>query len=88
MIECCRLPAVCRVTLTAICAKTALMGVVIKMTGIAIPQSHREILQPARIDMTLDAGNANVLACELERKGIVIEISSEAICAIMTVETR
>lgn len=88
VIECCRLPAVGGVTLTAISAKAALVSVVIEVTGIAVLEGHREITESARVDMALHTCHAHMLARDLERKSIMIEILSETIHAIMTVETR
>lgn len=87
MVERCRSPAIGGVTLAAVEPEAALVGLIVMMTRVAILQGHGEIPEAARIDMALDTGKTHMFAGELERKDIVIEVLTQAIHAIMTVET-
>lgn len=87
MVKLCRSPAIRGVTLTAIGSKTTFVRLILPVAGIAILQRRGEIAQTARIDVTLYTGNADVLASNFERKGVVVKILSEAISAVMTIET-
>ena len=57
------------------------------MTGIAVLQCHCEITQPARVDMALYTDKTNMLASDFERENIMIEFFSQAVHAIMAIET-
>ena len=80
-------PAVYSMALTAIGTKAALVRLIVEMTGIAILRCRGKVAYTSRIDMALDTGNTNMLAAELECRGIVIEIAAQAVHAIMAIET-
>lgn len=63
------------------------MRLIALMTGIAILQGHLEVAETTCIEMALYTSKTNMLASDLERKFIVIEIFSEAIYTIMAIET-
>jgi hypothetical protein len=86
VIKFCGGPALGCVTLTAIQAEAPPVRLLGVMTGIAILQCHLEIAEPARIDVALYTGQANVLSGELERKDIMVEVLSKTIDAIVAVE--
>src|SRR6186997_3029955 len=87
MVEAGRSPAICRVTLAAIQPEAALMRLIVMMTGVAILPGRLEVVNAARVDMTLHTGKTHVPASQWEGKDIVVEILSEPIHAIVTVET-
>ena len=62
------------------------MWLIFLVAGIAILQRHREVTEATGIYMALNTGQSDVFARELERKDIVIEILSEAIHTIVTIE--
>jgi hypothetical protein len=87
VIEFCRGPSIRGVTLTAVRAEAALVRIIVEMTGMAVLWCHSEIAQRACVDVTLDTGEANVLASGFEGKAIVVEISPEPVYPIMTIKT-
>ena len=88
VIERCRKPAVLGVAIHAAGAQSPFVGVLLVMARVTILERHREIAKPARIKMTLVAGQPHVLSFELERKVVVIEMRTKTIDAIMTIEAR
>lgn len=82
-----RSPAICRVTLTAIGSEATFVRLILPMARRAILQCYGKITEPARIDMALYTGNADVLTRDFERKGVMVKVLSEAVSAIMTIKT-
>lgn len=82
-----RRPTLCSVTLAAVQSKAPIVRLITLVTGIAILQCHFEVTQTTCIDMTLHAGKTDMLARNLERKDIVIEVLPKTIHAIVTIET-
>lgn len=87
VIELCRRPALRRMTLAAIEPKAPLVRLIVMVTRVAVLLCHRKITKAARVGMALDAGDPDVFTGQLERIRIVIEITPEAVHAIVTVET-
>ena len=61
-----RRPAIGGMTLAAIQPEATLMRLIVMMTGVAILQSHREVANAARVDMTLHTGKTEVLTHQWE----------------------
>lgn len=80
-------PAVRGMTRRAIKSEASIVRLVPAMTGIAVLQSHLEIVQPARIKVAFYTFQSDMPAGDLERKLIMIEIRDQAIDAIVTSET-
>ena len=63
------------------------MRLIASMTGIAILSSHLEVAETAGVDMTLHASKTYMLASDLEREFIVVEVFSQSIHTLMAIET-
>ena len=84
VVESCLLPIIRRMASAAICAKLALVGIILCMAGSAVLFGGLEIRQPAYSGVTGGAGNSTVLAGQLERILAVVEAAPETVYAIVT----
>lgn len=81
-------PAILCVAIRAAEPVSSLVRLILLVAGIAVLKRHREVAQPTRVEVALVTGQSHMLPFDLERKSIVIEMGTEAIDAIMTIETR
>lgn len=66
VIELCGSPAICCVALAAIQPEAALMRFIVVVTGMAILGGHREVIQAARVEVTLHASKIDMRPGQLE----------------------
>ena len=74
-------------TIRAVYTETSLMGLILLMAGITIRKRRPEIIELARCIVALVTGETHMIASDLERKGIVIEVFIKAIHTIVTIKT-
>jgi hypothetical protein len=87
MIELCGRPAIRGVAIGAAETKSSFVRFIALVAGVAILRGLLEVADAAGIDMALHASQTHMLTSDFERKGIMIEIFSKTIHAIMTIET-
>jgi hypothetical protein len=73
VIHCRKLPAFGRMTSGAVGSKLTIVMVVLRMTGETFLRGHFQVMQVARIDMTLGTGYRRMFTDQIERHLVVVK---------------